>query len=338
MGQEEFVLPLPIFPILPFLLSSHLRNTIGTPLAPSLYSRLPCSSRLPALACRVSSCLVRSVILFLLLASSPIARFLLPSLPQPVAPTWRSPPPPPHSSPTFFFYSLPSFLLARGRPGVGFCACIVHYMERCIVLRVFFPSFPFFHPFVALPSEPRVSSRPLGSPRTRISGRGGGRCWARSAPMSLLFPSLSHQGLPPPPPPRTNRRGERRTNSKNKTKGRGPTPPRSPAWGRPAQWPNRPPLRTMAASTPVQHPHRASPAWDIAARPLRRRSAASLTSTSFPPVTHPVADRETGRCPLCPTAPSVSVTRRTYPTSSQPPSLPRSSTSPHRRVSQLSSS
>lgn len=338
MGQEEFVLPLPIFFILPFLLSSHLLNTIGTPLAPSLYSRLPCSSRLPALACRVSSCLVRPVILFLLLASSPIARLLLPSLPQPVAPTWRSPPPPPHSSPTFFFLFSALFFVGKRPPG-RWVLCVYRALYGALYcVACFFPSFPFFHPFVALPSEPRVSSRPLGSPRTRISGRGGGRCWARSAPMSLLFPSLSHQGLPPPPPPRTNRRGERRTNSKNKTKGHGPTPPRSPAWGRPAQWPNRPPLRTMAASTPVQHPHRASPAWDIAARPLRPRSAASLTSTSFPPVTHPVADRETGRCPLCPTAPSVSVTRRTYPTSSQPPSLPRSSTSPHRRVSQLSSS
>lgn len=218
MGQEEFVLPLPIFFILPFLLSSHLLNTIGTPLAPSLYSRLPCSSRLPALACRVSSCLVRPVILFLLLASSPIARLLLPSLPQPVAPTWRSPPPLPTLLPLSFFYSLPSFLLAKGRPGVGFCACIVHYMERCIVLRVFFlPSLSFIRSSPSLPNH-ECPQGPL-APRARASAAEAAADAGRARPpCRCSFPPYPTKASHPPPlrAPTDGGRGEQTQKTKRK--------------------------------------------------------------------------------------------------------------------------
>lgn len=200
MGQEEFVLPLPIFPILPFLLSSHLLNTIGTPLAPSLYSRLPCSSRLPALACRVSSCLVGSVVLFLLLASSPIARFLLPSLPQPVAPTWRSPPPP---SPLFshFLFLFSALFFVGKRPPGRWVLCVYRGLYGALYcVACFFSFLPFLSsvrrpPFrtTSVLKAPWLPAHAHQRPRRRpMLGALGPHVVA----LSLLIPPR-----PPTPPP-----------------------------------------------------------------------------------------------------------------------------------------
>lgn len=218
MGQEEFVLPLPIFPILPFLLSSHLLNTIGTPLAPSLYSRLPCSSRLPALACRVSSCLVRSVILFLLLASSPIARFLLPSLPQPVAPTWRSPPPLPTLLPLSFFILCPLFCWQEAARALGFVrvSCTIWSVVLCCVF-FFLPSLSFIRSSPSLPNH-ECPQGPL-APRARASAAEAAADAGRARPpCRCSFPPYPTKASHPPPlrAPTDGGRGEQTQKTKRK--------------------------------------------------------------------------------------------------------------------------